>query len=66
MENIQLSAEIPETNEAYNKMICWFFAFPTKEFGLNELVQELKMSKTTANKTINRLVKQDFLEIKII
>lgn len=57
---------IPETNEAYNKMTYWFFSFPYRETNLNELTKELKISKTTANKIINRLVKENFISKKII
>ena len=55
-----------ETNEAYQKILYWFFSFPNKEIGLSELAKELKISKTTANKKINRLVKEDFLKKEII
>jgi len=55
-----------ETNETYQKILYWFFSFPNKEVGLSELAKELKISKTTANKKINRLVKEDFLKKEII
>ena len=55
-----------ETNEAYQKILYWFFSFPNKEIGLSELAKELKISKTTANKKINRLVKEGFLKKEII
>ena len=61
-----LSLEMPETSEAFNKIVYWFFSFPTKEFGLNEIVKELKISKTAANKVITQLIKENFLERQII
>lgn len=55
-----------ETNEAYQKVLYWFFSFPYKKVGLNELVKQLKISKTTANKIVNKLVNKGFLKKEII
>jgi len=47
--------------EAYQKVLAWFFSYPAKEMSLNDLSEVLKISKTTANKVVNRLVKEGFL-----
>ena len=54
-----------ETNEAYQKVLFWFFSFPYKKVGLNDLVKQLKISKTTANKVITRLIKEDFIRKEV-
>jgi predicted nucleotidyltransferase len=53
-------------NEAYYKILYWFFSYPTKEFSLNELVNAVKLSKTTVNKVVIKLSKEGFLNIKHI
>jgi predicted nucleotidyltransferase len=50
----------------YQKVMQLFFSFPEKEFGLNEIVKKLKISKTTANKVITQLIKENFIKRKII
>ncbi len=52
-------------NEAYQKVLYWFFSFPDMETGLNDLSADLKISKTTAKKIINDLVEKGFLNKKI-
>lgn len=47
--------------DAIQKIQFWFFAYPEKEFGLNELVEHLGISKTTANRVVNELIDIDFL-----
>lgn len=59
-KNIEL-----ELNEAYQKVLYWFFSFPDREIGLNDLSLELKISKTTAKKIIDIFVKEGFLNKKI-
>ena len=55
-----------EMNEPYNKVLSFFFSNPTGEFGLNDIVRMLKISKTTANRTIKRLEAEGFLIIRSI
>ena len=54
-----------EVNEAYQKVLYWFFSFPNTETGLNDLSHNLKISKTTAKKIVNRLSAEEFLNKKI-
>ena len=54
-----------ELNEAYQKVLYWFFSFPDIETGLNKLSSDLKISKTTAKNIVNKLVKEGFLDKKI-
>ena len=58
-------AGLVEVKSAYWKMIYWFFSFPNMQFSLSDLVQKLKMSKTTANNTVAQLVKEGFLKIEV-
>jgi len=55
-----------EETEAHQKVLSWFFAYPNMEMSLNDLSQELKISKTTANRTISTLVKDGFLKKQVI
>ncbi len=56
---------MPELNEARRKMMYYFFSFPLMETGLNDLAEELKISKTTAKVAVELMVKQGFLIKKI-
>ncbi|MBR9678473.1 MAG: nucleotidyltransferase domain-containing protein [Nanoarchaeota archaeon] len=58
--------ELRELNEAYNKVLTWFFSFPNIEMSLNNLSRELKISKTTTNRVITQLVEEGFLAIKVL
>lgn len=57
--------KMSETNEAYLKVLYWFFSFPNSESGLNDLASDLNIAKTTANRVITRLIKEGFLNKKI-
>lgn len=57
---------IPEINEAYKKIMIWFFSYPTKEVSLNDIVKLTKISKTTANRIVSKLVKEEFLKVSKI
>ena len=50
----------------YQKVMQLFFSFPEREFGLNEIVKKLRISKITANKMVNQLIKEKFIFRKII
>ena len=54
---------IPELERAYNKLHAWFYAYPSKEFSLNDLIENLGMSKTTANVVVNQLANEGFIII---
>lgn len=55
-----------EHKTPYQKVMQLFFSFPEKEFGLNEIVKKSNISKTTANKVITKLIKENFIKRKII
>ena len=57
--------DIIKLNEAYQKVLYWFFSFPNMETGLNDLSSELKIAKTTAKSVVNLLVDEGFLIKKI-
>ncbi len=54
-----------EFNEAYQRTLSWFFDFPTIETGLNDLASDTRISKTTAKRVVNKLVKEGFLIKKV-
>ena len=53
--------ELIELNEAYNKVIQWFFSYPLLPISLSELAKELSISKKTANKIVLQLLEEGFL-----
>lgn len=55
--------ELLELNEAYKKILYWFFSYPTQEVGLNDLTKLTKVSKSTAKKVVNIFAKEGFLKI---
>ena len=50
-----------ELNEAYNKVLTFFFSYPNIEISLNELSSKIKMSKITAKRTVAKLIDEGFL-----
>jgi len=58
--------KIMELNEASHKIQWWFFSYPDREFGLNDLTEALKISKTTANRVVHQLVDEGFLNLEVI
>lgn len=58
--------EIYKLNDAYWKVQLWFFSFPDEKFGLNELSDELNISKTTAKRIVNQLIEEGFLRREIL
>lgn len=57
--------ELMKLNEAYQKVLYWFFSFPNSETGLNDLSSDLKISKTTAKTVVEQLVEEGFLTKKV-
>lgn len=53
-------------NEAYLKVIRWFFSFPDRKIGLNDLIKEVNISKATANRIIKKLEEEGFLTKEVI
>ncbi len=54
---------LPELNEAYRKVLYWFFSFPAKECSLSDLARLTKLSKSTAHTIVKQLSKEGFLRI---
>ncbi|PIN91379.1 hypothetical protein COU57_00740 [Candidatus Pacearchaeota archaeon CG10_big_fil_rev_8_21_14_0_10_32_14] len=50
-----------ELNEAYNKVIQWFFSYPILPISLSDLSSELSISKKTANQIVTQLIQENFL-----
>ena len=57
--------EMLELNEAYQSVLYWFFSFPNRQIGLNELSSALEISKVTAKKIVHLLEQTGFLSKKI-
>ncbi len=55
--------ECLELNEAYYKVMCWFFSYPLKAVSLSDLAKITKLSKTTINRLVTLLAKEKFLTI---
>lgn len=53
--------EIIELNESYNKVLQWFYSYPSLPISLSELAKELAISKKTANRIVLRLIEEHFL-----
>lgn len=53
--------EIIELNEAYNKVLGWFFSYPLTPISLTDLAAQLKISKKTTSKIVGQLIKEEFL-----
>ncbi|MBS3135591.1 nucleotidyltransferase domain-containing protein [Candidatus Woesearchaeota archaeon] len=62
---IPLKVCLIDLNEAYQKVLYWFFSFPGRNIGLNELSSALRISKTTAKKVVVDLEKEGFLKRKV-
>jgi len=52
--------------QAQQKIMYWFFAFPSKQFGINELSQRLNISKTTTTTIVQQLCQEKFLNVEEI
>jgi len=59
-------AEVQGFTEASQKVLFWFFSFPTREIGLSDLSEAVGIAKTTAHKIVTTLVNEQFLKLEII
>ncbi len=66
MEKKLKKVKLYSLNEAYNKVLNWFFAYPNREIGLSDLSEALSISKTTSHRIVNQLVEEKFLNLEII
>ena len=62
----KLKAEMLELNQAHNQVLAWFFAYPTREIGLNDLSANLGISKTNAKKIVLGFVEAGFLRKEVL
>lgn len=60
------SVSIVDFNEAYQKVMARFFAFPSGEMSLNDMSKYLGMSKTTAHSVVSKLAKEGFLKKAVL
>jgi len=58
--------KVSTNSESYQKVLHWFFAFPYKKISLNKLSEELAISKSNANRIVEKLVNVGFLEKQVI
>jgi len=52
--------------EAEQKVLHWFFSYPLKSIGLNDLAVAVSISKTTAKKIVEKFILIDFLKREIL
>jgi len=52
--------------DSYVKVLRWFFAYPNREIGLNDLSAAVEIAKTTANRVVTELQKEGFLKVEIL
>ena len=57
----ELKSKLQDLNESYQKVLLWFFSYPTQGLSLTELANNLDISKTTANRIVTMLEKEGFL-----
>ncbi len=55
-----------ELNEAYRKVLGWFFSYPNRKIGLNDLSAAVKVSKRNAKKAVLALKDGGFLSVEPI
>lgn len=60
MKNIE-KIQLAELNEAYNKIILWFFSYPSTAVSLSDLSKNLSISKKTTSRIVSELIKEEFL-----
>ena len=53
--------EAIELGDAYNKIMQWFFAYPTIPITLTELAKEVSVSKKSASAVVFQLIEEGFL-----
>ncbi len=66
MKQVKFTKTNIELNDAYRKVLYWFFSYPTKEASLNDLVKCVNVSKTTAHRIVNYLIKEEFLKVDVL
>ncbi len=62
MKNKLKSVKIEELERAYEKCLVYFYAFPNRVIGLNELSKSITSSKTATKQAVENLIYQDFIK----
>mgnify|MGYP001594873366 FL=1 len=58
--------DLLEVNEAYQKVMRWFFSYPLLPISLTDLAKELGISKKTASQVVQQLIGEGFLLREIV
>lgn len=66
MGKVTFKKSMVQIDDAYRKVMYWFFANPTREISLNDLTKQVNISKTTANKVASQLEQEGFLNIEVL
>ena len=61
MQKTLKKISIMKLSAAYNRILNYFFSFPSQAIGLNDLSQATKISKTSAKEAVLQLEKEKFL-----
>lgn len=51
-----------EVSESYRRILSYFFSFPERPIGLNDLSKQTSASKTSAKAAVNHLIEQGFIK----
>ena len=57
-----LDVDILNLRESYRKVLYWFFSYPDRQIGLNDLSEELEIAKKTAKQIVLQLIGEEFLK----
>ncbi len=66
MDKIKFKKTLMDVDDAYKRVLYWFFAYPTRQVSLNDLTKQVNISKTTANKVVSQLKQEGFLNVEIL
>jgi len=56
-----LKVDVTQLNDAYIKVMQWFFSYPLTPISLTDLSTNLNISKKTASIVVKRLIEEEFL-----
>ncbi len=64
-ERLQEQRKAKELKDSLERILLWFFSFPDQGVSVNELVEQVGISKSTAQEIIPQLVESGFLHKEV-
>ncbi len=55
------NVKVDELERAYDKCLFWFFSYPKRKIGLNDLAKLIRSSKTAVKQAVEKLIEIQFL-----